>query len=114
MDCIEIKNLEVFANHGVFEEENRLGQKFVVCCDLFVDTRPAGLSDDLELSVHYGDVCKFINDFMGNKTYYLIEAVSRPYSAGSLTGGSVRNLLRLQKAVLPKHQTLKHSGKKHV
>lgn len=76
MDCIEIKNLEVFANHGVFKEENKLGQKFVVCCDLFVDTRPAGLSDDLELSVHYGDVCKFINDFMGNKTYYLIEAVA--------------------------------------
>ncbi len=76
MDCIEIKNLEIFANHGVFEEENRLGQKFVVCCDLFVDTRPAGLSDDLEQSVHYGDVCKFINEFMSNKTYYLIEAVA--------------------------------------
>ena len=24
-----INNLEVFANHGLFEEENRLGQKFI-------------------------------------------------------------------------------------
>lgn len=76
MDCIEIKDLEVFANHGVLKEENRLGQKFVVCCDLYLDTKPAGISDDLELTVHYGDVCKFINDFMNNKTYYLIEAVA--------------------------------------
>ena len=28
MDKIEIKNLEIFANHGVFPEENILGQKF--------------------------------------------------------------------------------------
>ncbi len=76
MDCIEIKNLEVFGHHGVFEEENKLGQKFVVCCELFFDVRPSGISDDLALSVHYGEVCKFINDFMRNKTYYLIEAVA--------------------------------------
>ena len=76
MDCIEIKNLEVFGHHGVFEEENKLGQKFVICCELYLDIRPAGISDDLALSVHYGEVCKFINDFMINKTYYLIEAVA--------------------------------------
>ena len=29
-DKIKIEDLEVFANHGVFPEENVLGQKFVV------------------------------------------------------------------------------------
>ncbi len=29
-DKIQIKNLEVFARHGVLPEENRLGQKFQV------------------------------------------------------------------------------------
>ena len=28
-DKIEIKELEIFANHGVYPEENVLGQKFV-------------------------------------------------------------------------------------
>ena len=28
-DYIRIRDLEVYANHGVFEEENRLGQKFL-------------------------------------------------------------------------------------
>ena len=40
MDIIHIKDLEIWANHGVFPEENALGQKFVVCADLF----PNGLS----------------------------------------------------------------------
>lgn len=30
MDQIKIENLEIFANHGVYPEENRLGQKFLV------------------------------------------------------------------------------------
>ena len=35
MDKIEIKNLEIFANHGVFPEENILGQKFPLFLPLF-------------------------------------------------------------------------------
>ena len=41
-DEIRIEDLEVFANHGVFPEENTLGQKFVVSAVLFTDTRMAG------------------------------------------------------------------------
>ena len=29
MDKIKIENLEVFAKHGVFPEENKLGQKLI-------------------------------------------------------------------------------------
>ena len=35
LDKIEIKELEVFANHGVYPEENVLGQKFVISATLF-------------------------------------------------------------------------------
>ena len=30
LDQIQIKNLEVFGKHGVFQEENKLGQKFLI------------------------------------------------------------------------------------
>ena len=36
MDQIKIENLEIFANHGVYPEENRLGQKFLVSCILYL------------------------------------------------------------------------------
>ena len=54
-DEIKITDLEVFANHGVFPEENTLGQKFVFTIKLYTDTRLAGKTDDLEDSINYGD-----------------------------------------------------------
>ena len=76
MDSIRIRNLEVFGHHGVYREENKLGQKFIVCADLYLDTRTAGLSDDIEQSVNYGEVCKLIDKHMREKTFYLIEAAA--------------------------------------
>jgi dihydroneopterin aldolase/2-amino-4-hydroxy-6-hydroxymethyldihydropteridine diphosphokinase len=76
MDKIKINNLEVFCNHGVFKEENVLGQKFLVSAILYVDTREAGLNDDLHKSIHYGEICQYIDQFMKQNTYKLIEAVA--------------------------------------
>lgn len=73
-DEIKIKNLEVFANHGVFPEENRLGQKFIISLTMYTDTRKAGVTDSLENSVDYGQVSHFITEFMKEHTWKLIEA----------------------------------------
>ena len=59
MDNIKIKKLDVFAKHGVYKEENVLGQKFVFSAVLYLDTAKAGVSDELEDSVNYGEVCRF-------------------------------------------------------
>lgn len=72
-DIIRISGLEVFANHGVFPEENVLGQKFVVNAVLYTDTRKAGRTDDLSASIHYGEVCAFIDGFLKKHTFALIE-----------------------------------------
>lgn len=76
MDKIKIKDLEVFANHGVFPEENVLGQKFVISVTMYTDTRKAGISDDLTQSIHYGEVSHFIKKFMETHTFKLIETVA--------------------------------------
>ena len=56
MDKIKIDKLTVFGKHGVYPEENVLGQKFEVSLVLYTDTRKAGLTDNLECSINYGDV----------------------------------------------------------
>ena len=76
MDKIFIDNLEVFAKHGVFPEENVLGQKFLISLVLYTDTRKAGLSDDLNASINYGKVSAFTKKFMEENTYKLIEKVA--------------------------------------
>lgn len=76
MDKIKIQGLEIFARHGVYPEENTLGQKFIVCASLYMDTRRAGLTDDLEQSVNYGEVSHFIKRFMEEHTFKLLEAAA--------------------------------------
>lgn len=76
MDRIHIKNLEIFARHGVFPEENVLGQKFLVSAVLGTSTREAGKSDDLAKSIDYGAVSHFIKKFLEENTYKLLEAAA--------------------------------------
>lgn len=73
-DEIHIENLEFFARHGVFPEETKLGQKFIVSLTMYMNTRKAGKSDNLEVSVDYGAVSHFITDYMKENTFLLIEA----------------------------------------
>ena len=76
MDKIQIKGLEIFANHGVFPEENVLGQKFVISATLYTDTRKAGLTDELTTSIHYGEVSQMITEYTKKHTFKLLEALA--------------------------------------
>ena len=73
MDKIKIQDLEIYAKHGVFPEENVLGQKFLVSAVLHVDARRAGQTDALEDSVDYGAVCHLVDRIMRENTFKLIE-----------------------------------------
>lgn len=75
-DEIHIEDLEVYANHGVFPEETKLGQRFLVSLTMYVNTRHAGRTDCLENSINYGEVCVFITRYMKENTYKLIEAAA--------------------------------------
>ena len=76
MDKIKIENLEIFANHGVFPEENKLGQKFLVSVVLYTDTRKAGKTDELTASIHYGEVSQFIDKYVKEHTFQLLERLA--------------------------------------
>lgn len=75
-DEIGVEDLEVFANHGVFPEETRLGQKFLLTLVMYVDARAAGKTDCLEKSVHYGEASAFMTEWMQTHTCKLIEAAA--------------------------------------
>ena len=76
MDQIIIEELKIFAHHGVYREENEKGQDFYVNAILETDTRSAGILDDLSLSTNYGEVCVFIDSFLREHTYKLIETAA--------------------------------------
>ncbi|MCB2300214.1 2-amino-4-hydroxy-6-hydroxymethyldihydropteridine diphosphokinase [Clostridium tagluense] len=73
MDKIYIKDLEVYAHHGVFKEEKNLGQRFLISLELFLSLREAGTTDDLTKTVHYGELCQFVEEEFKKESYDLIE-----------------------------------------
>ena len=103
MDKIKIENLEVFAKHGVFPEENVLGQKFLVSATMFTDTRRAGLTDELTASIHYGEVSQLIDRYLKEHTYKLIERVAESLAEELLlhTAGLEKIILEIKKPWAP-------------
>ena len=81
MDEIRIEGLKVFAYHGVLEEEGRNGQDFFIDATLRLSLQQAGISDDLEESVSYAEVCSDIAAVMREKRFKLIEACAENISA---------------------------------
>ncbi len=77
MDQIRIKNLKIFAYHGVYEQEKEQGQNFVVNAVLHTDTERAGESDRIADAVDYGAVCLFIDEYLRENRFDLLEAVTR-------------------------------------
>lgn len=75
-DRITVEGLEVFANHGVYPEENALGQKFIVSLVLYADLRAAGEHDNLDASIDYGSVCHDVDGYLREHTFKLIEAAA--------------------------------------
>ncbi|SHJ97705.1 dihydroneopterin aldolase [Paramaledivibacter caminithermalis] len=75
MDKIIMKNLSFFGYHGVLKEENVLGQKFFVDIELYADLKKAGLSDDVQDTVHYGEVYNKVKEIVENRRFKLLEAL---------------------------------------
>ncbi|AJI79820.1 dihydroneopterin aldolase [Corynebacterium singulare] len=66
-DRIELTGLECFGYHGVFEEEKKTGQPFIVDVTCWLDT--AGIEDDLNRTVNYAE--------LADVTAYIVEGPSR-------------------------------------
>ena len=83
-DEIHICNLEVFANHGVYPEENVLGQKFVLDVFLYLDTSKTGQSDALDDSINYGQVAAYLEQEMKSQNDKLLERIAERLARGVL------------------------------
>jgi len=76
MDKINIRNLKVYAYHGVEPAEKKRGQVFVISASLHLDLRNAGKTDELSKTIDYGDVCKGIKAFVMKNSFNLIETIA--------------------------------------
>jgi len=76
-DVIALTGLRVFGRHGVYPDERRDGQDFVVDAVLRVDTRAAAASDDVADTVHYGDLAEQLAKVVGGEPVNLLETLAQ-------------------------------------
>ncbi|GAA3955003.1 dihydroneopterin aldolase [Gordonia caeni] len=74
-DRIELRGLRVRGRHGVFDHERRDGQDFLIDVTLWLDLRPAAVSDELTDTVDYGALAQLAHDIVAGEPRNLIETV---------------------------------------
>jgi 7,8-dihydroneopterin aldolase/epimerase/oxygenase len=73
---IDISGLRLFAYHGVFPEENKLGQEFKIDLYLKVARSTPGTDDDLKNVLSYWDVIERVKALFTGKTFKLLETAA--------------------------------------
>ncbi|HER0790066.1 TPA: dihydroneopterin aldolase [Streptococcus pyogenes] len=76
MDKIVLEGCRFYGYHGVFKEEQTLGQIFLVDLELSVDLQAASLSDQLTDTVHYGMVFDSVRQLVEGGKFILIERLA--------------------------------------
>ena len=75
-DRIELRGLECFGYHGVFEEAKRTGQTFLVDLICWLDCAEAARTDDLNLTINYADLAHMAHTIVSGPSCDLIETVA--------------------------------------
>ena len=103
MDKILMQNLAFYGYHGAMAEENRLGQKFFVDIELYVDLKKAGKSDDVVDTVHYGMAYETIKNIVEGEPLNLIEALAETIAERLLDEFTLieRLMVRIRKPEAP-------------
>jgi 7,8-dihydroneopterin aldolase/epimerase/oxygenase len=68
--------MEFYGYHGVFPEENKLGQVFLVDLVVETDLKKAGQSDSLDYTINYAELYTICREIVEGKTFKLIETVA--------------------------------------
>ena len=76
-DRIELRGLECFGYHGVFEEEKRTGQTFLVDLICWLDCAEAARTDDLNLTINYADLAHMAHTIVSGPRVTLLKPSPR-------------------------------------
>jgi 7,8-dihydroneopterin aldolase/epimerase/oxygenase len=75
-DTIAVRGIRALGYHGVYDHEKRNGQPFVVDLVLHIDLTPAGHSDDVGDTVHYGELAQQVVGAIETEPVDLIETLA--------------------------------------
>jgi 7,8-dihydroneopterin aldolase/epimerase/oxygenase len=77
MGLIEIENMEFYAFHGHYREEQVIGNRFLVNVQVLTSTDKAAQSDDLKNALNYQLVYDIVKEQMHLKSHLLENVAGR-------------------------------------
>jgi dihydroneopterin aldolase len=84
-DRILLTNMRFQGRHGYYDHEQIVPQPFEVDVELLRNLQPAGVDDDLALTVDYGKVYEAVRQIVESTSYHLLEALAEAISHELLT-----------------------------
>lgn len=91
-DRIIIHGIQFHGHHGVREEERKLGQRFVVDVELWLDLTPAAGTDNLGATVDYERVHALVVEIGTREQFQLLEALAERVASVILEKFSVQQV----------------------
>ncbi|MFC7394754.1 dihydroneopterin aldolase [Scopulibacillus cellulosilyticus] len=85
MDKIYVNKMAFYGYHGVFSEENKLGQRFFVDVILECDLKDAGKNDDLDHTINYQEIYDITKKIVEGPPKKLVESVAEDISSALLS-----------------------------
>ncbi|MFT4212695.1 MAG: dihydroneopterin aldolase [Microbacterium sp.] len=76
-DRIVLTGVRATGFHGVYPDERRDGQEFVVDLELTLDLRPASRSDHVADTVHYGELAEQVVSIVEGDPVDLVETLAQ-------------------------------------
>ncbi|ACL75685.1 dihydroneopterin aldolase [Ruminiclostridium cellulolyticum] len=112
MDKIIIEDLELYAYHGVAEEEKKLGQMFLISLEISADLSTAARNHDLSSTLNYAEVCRVVQEVVQSDKYDLIETVAYKIMEGIFINfhKAVSVKIKLKKPWAPMGYHLRYAG----
>lgn len=96
MDKVVLKDLSIFAKHGLFDAEAELGQRFFIDVEIGADLSHAEARDTPEGTVDWADLVETVTAAFTERRYKMIEAAAERIVAAILERFPIARTVRVE------------------
>jgi dihydroneopterin aldolase len=93
VDEIALTGVRAVGHHGVYPDERRDGQEFVVDLTLHLPTAAAAASDDVADTVHYGELAERVVAVVEGEPVNLLETLAQRIADAVLADARVQDVV---------------------
>lgn len=96
MDRVVLKDLSIFARHGLFDAEAELGQRFFIDVEIGADLSVAEERDDADGTIDWADLVETVTEAFTGRRYKLVEAAANAVAAAVFARFQLAETVRVE------------------